>query len=229
MVQQLNVGPVPILPPLTKPPDVLPPAIGGTLLSKVIAGMEALGYRIDRGEGEINIAYAEGHDRDGKRNANTPGLWNDVRMVFSYEAGEPVPLGSWTATTQPGPYYTEKPINSAGAANIFPGQYTAWRVALHRGQYEALCQRGTLKLTRDKNKDYKREGDAVEVGSFEGINQHHGSNASEVGPHSAGCLVGKNVDGHQDFMSICKSDPRYKASHNFMFTSAILSQDQVPL
>ena len=215
---------LPELPPVD---EVATPA-ERTLLTRVIEGMEWLGYKLDKGPGEINIAYAEGHDRDGNRNDNKPGYWNDVRMAFTYEGDKPRLLGAWTATTQPGPYYTVKPLNAAGAANIFPGQYKAWKVALHRGQYEALCQRGTLKLTRDRNKDYKREGDAVEVGDYEGINQHHGANASEVGPHSAGCLVGKMVDGHESFMFACKSDPRFKANRDFVFTSAILMQSEVP-
>jgi lysozyme family protein len=219
--------PLPELPPVE---DALPAE--RTLLTRVIEGMEKLGYKIDKGVGEINIAYAEGHNRQsegGGRNENKPGLWNDVRMAFTYEGDQPRLLGEWTATTQPGPYYTIKPLNAAGAANIFPGQYKAWKVALHRGQYEALCQRGTLKLTRDKNKDYKREGDAVEVGDYEGINHHHGANASEIGPHSAGCLVGKMQDGHESFMFACKSDPRFKANRDFMFTAAILLQSEVPL
>ena len=218
MVQALNVEP--------KPPGE--PA-GTDLLSRVIAGMGAKGYPIDRGPGEINIAYAEGHDRDGKRNANTPGLFNDVRMVFDYADGAPRLLGSWTGSTQPGAYYTMKPLNPQGCANIYPGSYRAWKVGLHRGQYEALVQRGTIKLTRDKNKDFRREGDAVEVGDYEGVNQHHAANAGEVGPHSAGCLVGKMVDGHEEFMRIVKTDPRWKADRNFMFTTAILAQSEVPL
>ena len=198
------------------------------LLHRVIAGMMRLGYKIDKEPGHVNTAYAEGYNRDGVKNDNRPGFWNDVRLLWTYAKDKPVLGGAWTATTQPGPYYTENPINSGGAANIFPGQYAAWKVGLHRGQYEALVQRGAIKLTRDKNKDYRRVSDVVEVGDYEGINQHHGSNASEVGQHSAGCLVGRMVDGHEDFMRQAKKDPRYLADHDFMFTTAILSQDQVP-
>ncbi len=232
MLQALNLqeSDPSLLPPLSKPPDVQPPVEEGRpLLDRVIAGMEKLDYKIDKELGQINIAYSEGYDRDGKRNANTPGLFNDVRMVFDYVNGEPRLLGSWTGSTQPGAYYTMKPLNPGGCANIFPGQYRAWKVGLHRGQYEALVQRGTIKLTRDKNKDFRREGDAVEVGDYEGVNQHHAANASEVGPHSAGCLVGARIDGHEDFMRIVKTDPRFKADRNYMFWTAILSQDQVPL
>jgi lysozyme family protein len=221
MVQQLNVG--------AGPKPILPPPPGSPLLPRVVAGMEARGYPIDKGPGEVNIAYAEGHDRDGKRNSNAPGLFNDVRMVFDYADGAPRLLGSWTGSTQPGAYYTMKPLNPQGCANIYPGSYRAWKVGLHRGQYEALVQRGTIKLTRDKNKDFRREGDAVEVGDYEGVNQHHAANAGEVGPHSAGCLVGKMVDGHEEFMRIVKTDPRWKADRNFMFTTAILAQSEVPL
>lgn len=198
------------------------------LLDRVIRGMEAKGYRIDKEPGHVNIAYAEGHDRDGKRNNDRAGYWNDVRMIWTYKDGKPALGGQWTATTRPGPYYTENPINSKGAANIMPGQYAAWKVGLHRGQYEALVQRGTLRIARDKNQDYDRAGDVIEIGDYEGINQHHGSDAPEVGPHSAGCLVARMVDGHEDFMSQVKQDPRFVADNDFMFTSTILAQDEIP-
>jgi len=190
--------------------------------------MTLKGYAIDRAFGQINIAYAEGHNRDGTRNDDKSGYWNDVRLVWTYRDGKPVQLGAWTATTRPGPSYTQHRLNPKGAANIVPGQFTAWRVGMHRGQYEALVQRGVLKVARDDNEDYLREGDFIETGEYEGINQHHGSNASEVGPHSAGCLVAKMIDGHQEFMAICKFDPRYIADHDFMFTSTILAQSEVP-
>ena len=210
-------------------PVPIPPVAQRTLLDRVIVGMEAKGYTISKSAGHVNIAYAEGHDRDGKRNDDKPGYWNDVRMCWTYQDGKPVLGGMWTATTRPGPYYTENPINSKGAANIVPGQYTAWQVGSHRGLYEALVQSGTLKLARDLNKDYDRKGDVIETGDYEGINQHHGSNASEVGPHSAGCLVARMVDGHQDFMAQVKRDPRYVQDKDFVFSSTVLAQDEVPL
>ncbi len=216
--------------PVTMPTPVpVPVTSGREFIDRVVAGMEAKGYRIDKKPGEVNIVYIEGRDRfTGARNDGRPDLWNDVRMVFSYKDGRPVDLGEWTSTTQPGFYFTRNPLNPGGAASIKPGQYTAWKVDLHRGQYEALCQRGELTLTRDFNKDYKREGDKEETGTWEGINQHHGNDAATVGPHSAGCLVGRRIDGHEDFMSIVKSDPRYRADRNYMFTTTVLAQDEVP-
>jgi lysozyme family protein len=210
-------------------PTASVPVPGSVFVDRVAAAMKAKGYRIDTGPGEINLVYIESYNRDGTKNDGKPDLWNDVHMVFTYEGGKPVAKGSWTCTTQPGFYYTEHPLNpEKGAANIKPGQYTAWRVGLHRGQYEALVQRGKLTLTRDKNKDYEREGDREEIGEYQGINQHHGNNAATVGPHSAGCLTSKMVDGHEDKMRIVKSDPRFLANHSFMFTTAILAQGDVP-
>ena len=52
--------------------------------------------------------------------------------MIGFEGDKPVILGKWLATTEPGAYYTEHPVNPAGAARIEFGQYQAWRVGMHR-------------------------------------------------------------------------------------------------
>ena len=126
--------------------------------------MRRKGYILDTQPGEINIVYVEGLNEDGTINDDASDKWNDLRVVIGFEGDKPVILGKWRATTEPGGYYTEHPVNPAGAARIEFGQYQAWRVGMHRGDHEALVQRGKVMVCRDLNKDMIRTGDARDSG-----------------------------------------------------------------
>ncbi|MFN6572384.1 hypothetical protein [Dendronalium sp. ChiSLP03b] len=151
----------------------------------------------------FNIVYLEGVDPDTFA-VNTDRLdeWNDVRMVIR-DNGEI--LHCVSATTEPGRYYTENPLNPNGAARIAFGQHLeAWTFGTHKGQ-DALVQCGAVKVHRDKNKDGFRTGDPVDVADSFGLNQHTTSNAPElVGRWSAGCLVGRYPESHTKFMQLCR-------------------------
>lgn len=195
------------------------------LAMRIARAMEQRGYVVDKGDREINIVYIEGMDLDGSANENRKNAFDDLRIVFTYKEGAPVIVGKWEATTQPGNRYTLNPINTKGGAIIELGQQRVWQTGLHRGQYEALIQTGgEVRVLRDKNKSFGRDAeDVVDVGWF-GINQHHGGDAprTDIGGHSAGCLVTPSVDDHEKFMLICKSDPRYKANNRFIFRTTVM-------
>jgi hypothetical protein len=92
-----------------------------------------------------------------------------------------------------------------------------------------LVQQGDkVAVYRDNNKDFSREGDPLDRGFF-GINQHHGSNAprDNIGGHSAGCLVGRMVAGHEEFMRLITQDRRYKDNPTFRFSTTILKAADV--
>lgn len=60
----------------------------------------------------------------------------------------------YEATTDPGTYYLNNPMNVNGTAILKPGQYRKSHIiGLHQNKYEALVQRGNLTLYRDNNKD----------------------------------------------------------------------------
>jgi hypothetical protein len=140
----------------------------------VVAAMERKRYRVDRGPGEVNIVYVEGMNPDGSPNADEANKWNDLRLLIRFEGGEPRIIGEWAATTEPGRYWTENPMNPLGAARIEFGQYKAWQVGIHNESHEALVQTGgPLTVCRDLNKDGQRTGDTRQTGEF-GINQHWG-------------------------------------------------------
>jgi hypothetical protein len=166
---------------------------------------------------------------DGAVNDDAPNRFNDARFVIRFVEDKPVIAGAWDATTEPGKYWTENRMNPKGAARIAFGQYRAWQVGIHNSHHEALVQTGgPVTVHRDDNEDYIRPGDKTDTGYF-GINLHHGYDLprDDLGRSSAGCLVGRTVAGHQDFMRLVKSDPRYLADRHFVFTATILPADGV--
>ncbi|MEP7353645.1 MAG: peptidoglycan-binding domain-containing protein [Acidobacteriota bacterium] len=211
------------------PTKLFPVAANSGLAGRIWRTMEARGYWLNRAPGWTNLIYIEGMNPDGRPNANTPNQFNDVRLVLSHRSGVPVMLGRWDATTEPGTYYTQHPLNPEGAARIQFGQYKAWCVGMHDlgrpGAHEALVQRGTISVCRDGNRDYVRAGDIIDTGNSFGVNQHWGYDMSpnNIGNASAGCLVGRACAGHREFMAIVKQDPRYVASNSYKFITTILS------
>lgn len=136
-------------------------------------------------------------------------LFDDILYV-SYNKSEGMSvIESFPITTDPGRYWLEKPLNPIGTAILVPGQYrSCYKIALHQGKYEALCQRGPVKVYRDNNKDNILDFDAnsIQEGLY-GINIHRSNPTSEsyiVEKWSAGCQVFKNIDDFNTFMGILR-------------------------
>lgn len=91
---------------------------------------------------------------------------------------------SWRASTDPGRYWIQHPVNPSGCARLRCG---VWRytVGLHLGKHLALCQ--AMAVTVDRI-DAKGRVTAQQTGFF-GINIHSGGTEPEVGKWSAGCQV----------------------------------------
>lgn len=194
------------------------------LVAKIIDLMKLLNYQVDEGIDKYNIVYVEGIDEFGNENSDAIDLWNDRRLLIQVVDGKPLIVGNWAATTEPGRHYTNRPMNSKGAARVAFGQYKAWSVGIHGNSFphESLIQVGPIAVCRDLNKDGIRIGDRIETGLF-GINQHSTSgNPPSVGAWSAGCLVGQKLAEHRKFMAILKTDIRYKENSKYVFRTAIL-------
>ena len=115
--------------------EPLPLAPGNDLAGRIIAAMVRKGHWVARHPDCLNIVYVEGMDADGRPNGNPPNEFNDRRMVIRIgRDGVPKIEGSWEATTEPGRYWTEHPMNPRGAARIAFGQYKSWCV----GDYHAV-------------------------------------------------------------------------------------------
>ncbi len=206
------------------------------LAMRICRYMQQKGYWIARAPGFYNIAYLEGADKDGTLNADTFNQFNDRRIVFFINSlNKPEIVLNAIATTEPGKFYTDNPLNTGGAARIAFGQYKAWTMGFHQGKsnHPALVQVGFVRVHRDKNKDGKRTGDAIDIGTNFGVNQHMAFDAAIVGKWSAGCLVGQGKDLHLQFLKTLKTDPRFKLTASYKFVSTIIAGDdllkQVPL
>ena len=209
--------------------DLLPVTPRADLAGRLFRYMMRKRYFFARLPDYVNVVYVEGVTKTGVPNDNRPNVFNDRRLVLTVEDGVPAEAGNWTATTEPGKDFTENPLNPSGAARIAFGQFKSWRVGVHNASkpsgHEALVQVDVIRVHRDLNKDFKRDGDAVFEGSNFGVNQHMGFDRAEdsVGPASAGCLVGRLKDEHRAFMRIVKSDPRFKASQGYKFLTTVVS------
>jgi hypothetical protein len=214
---------------------LLPIALGTDLASRIVQCIQEKKHWIARLPEYVNIVYVEGANEDGSPNANTPNHFNDRRIVLTIKSGTPTILGNWQATTEPGRHFTMNPVHALGAGRINLGQYKAWNVGIHKGLsgtspgHEGLLQAVSIEICRDKNKDFKRDGDFVDTNN-DGFNQHHGSNFAEtdIGKTGAGCLVGRLKDEHKTFMKIVKSDPRYLASNAYKFMTTVVEVADLP-
>lgn len=203
------------------------------LAGRIAAAMISNNYPLCRHPDCVNIVYIEGMDLDGTPNADSPNVFNDVRLVLKVVAGALQIVEGWDATTEPGRFYTEeKKLDPNGAARIAFGYYKSWSIGTHmKGRasaHEALVQTAPVTIYRDLNADYEREGDKRYTGVY-GINQHWGFDMtkSNIGRASAGCLVGRAKNGHRAFMSLCKADPRYQANNSYRFATTVLPASAV--
>lgn len=195
--------------------------------SKIVQYMLDHNMYISMAPGTKNIVYLEGVSAQFERfwlNDNNVDEWNDMRLLLEVKNGEPDIVLACEATTGPGKYYIDNPMNPAGTARIAYGQYKSWVVGKHKGTQEALVQSKPVLVYRDVNKDGKRDGDKLHVQEYT-INQHTTTpmyNGASVGRFSAGCLVGKHYGSHMVFMARIKEDPRWQANAAYVFMTAIL-------
>lgn len=188
-----------------------------TASTKVLDYCKAKSYPIN----SFNIIYLEGVNINGVLNDDASDMFNDVRAVFNKERC----IDCWQATNEPGHWYTDFPMNWAGAFRIaFGYHHQAWQIGFHGNSepHEALVQIEEISGYRDYNRDMIRTGDERVVGVF-GINQHHGYDLlpNSIGQASAGCLVGRTRFGHRQFMEYCR-DSGLKT-----FSTIVLPADKI--
>jgi hypothetical protein len=113
------------------------------------------------------------------------------------------------ATTDPGTYWLRNPSRKAGTAILVPGQYKdVYKIDLHGGKYEALCQRnGSVRVWRDGDKDAEADYQQGEEGvaGWYGINIHRASStrmSTQVDKWSAGCQVMADPADFAQFMAL---------------------------
>lgn len=221
-----------------------------TFIEKIVAYMRSSGYVLFEQPGELNVVYIEGVNADGSDNSDAWDRFNDRRIVFDfvpkpfsgddgnelkiiYTVNEPRILHNSECTTEPGraPTFSLAALRRGGIFRIAFGQYLeCWKMGFHKGNpaHPALCQIKGSKIHgfRDRNRDGKRTGDKIDVGS--GINQHStrpGFAGLLVGFFSEGCLVARHWADHIRFIELMKTDVRYQADASFKFSATVIPGD----
>lgn len=172
---------------------------------------------------DVNIIGVR-NSSTGKKVTNVFDDW----MTISYKENGVWKSHIWACTTDPGTKAVKEFKNPNGVARLVPGQYRGvWKVDLHQGKYEALCQRlGNVKVYRDKNKDMTFNETEVQEGMF-GINIHRSNPTTEsqfVENWSEGCQVFKRVKDFNEFMAICK---KASAIHGNKFSYTLLESADI--
>ena len=150
----------------------------------------------------------------------------DDKLTLSYKVGGEWVYHEWDATTEPGKKGVMQFHNSGGVARLIPNQYcSAYAVSMHRGKYQALCQRlANVSVWRDKNKDMNFDEIIQDTGMF-GINIHKaGSVSNFVENWSEGCQVFKRTKDFLDFMVLIN---RAKEIHGNHFTYTLITSSDI--
>lgn len=128
-----------------------------------------------------------------RSNEPRAGYFDDtICIAWVDDAGIPYTFNV-PATTDPGSYYLQKPMNPKGTAILAPGFYEKmYRPGQHRGRYRALIQVNPCTVIRDANRDAILDYEGPRETGLFGINLHRAAargTTLTVGPHSAGCQV----------------------------------------
>ena len=191
------------------------------MLPPVLQRIDTLGHEIFTGENyDLNLF--------GIRSAQIKSGDFDDWIGCAYRVRGEWRIHYWAATTDPGTYYLESPLNVKGTAILVPGQYRGvYGIGTHKS-YEALTQQnGRVEVFRDRNRDriLDRDPDHVEEGYF-GINIHASSSSPyednkesvEVNRWSAGCQVHATSEGFRDMMALAKLQIAETGVDTFTYT-----------
>ena len=166
----------------------------------------------------------------GVRNSSTgnkvTNVFDDI-LTLSYKDDKGVwQYHEWMNTTEPGKKGVMEYHNVNGVARLVEGQYRgSHEIRKHQGKYDALCQKGILKVYRDANKNLIYDEDKFQEDDNFGVNIHHaGENSTFVDGWSAGCSVFKKIKDFNEFMKIC-----YKAKeiHGNTFTYTLIESNDI--
>jgi len=196
---------------------------------KLVAHMEQKGYQLFRQPGEINILYLEGAGLDGTPNSDEQDRFNDLGLLLRFnDAGMLEIIHRAVCTTEPGTLatFSAQAMQLGGVARVQLIQYLdCWQLGFHKSNpaHPALVQCAPMLVHRDRNRDFKRTGDALMPAW--GIN-HHGTRpgylAQAVGMFSLGCSVRLHWKDHLEFIELLRTDSRFLGNPGFRFSASYL-------
>lgn len=155
----------------------------------------------ERGLYNLNIIGIRSPDR-------TSNEFND-RLCVVYRDGDGWVTRTFSATTDPGVYWRQNPMNVRGTAIMCPGQYRGSHVlGYHRSRYRALVQSRPVRYWRDDNRDEVLDmNPGTDEAGVVGLNIHRAS-ASRTSPtvskFSAGCQVLADPNEFDLLISLCE-------------------------
>lgn len=202
-----------------------------TILPPVLAHMKSLGHQVfTSGDYNLNLFGIRSSDL-------ASGTFNDL-LGCAYKVNGQWHVRYWEATTDPGLYYRENPMNVSGTAILCPGQYrSVYTIDKHAGKYDALCQRnGPVKVWRDDNRDDVLDiAAAPQSAGYFGINIHASSSNpygetrdrddnADVGRWSAGCQVHATTTGFREMMDLARKQIETHPTWSKNFTYTLLEQ-----
>jgi hypothetical protein len=172
-------------------------------VEKLIKAMSREGYPLfENSEKPFNLNIIGVRSND-----MTPNTFNDAICVL-WKWKEGWNLYSAPATTDPGLYWLQNPMNVDGTFIIAKGHHKGlWKLGKHRG-YPAFQQKGIVKGYRDADRDGEFDMDPSKLveGIF-GINGHRAKDEGHsinVGKWSAGCQVWQYDDDHEMIIELAK-------------------------
>lgn len=157
-------------------------------------------------------------------NNHRAGLFDDYICLLYYNSLKES-IKVYRATTDPGLYWLNNPMNVSGTAILKPGQYrSSHKIGKHRGQYLALIQNKPLTVYRDNNKDEVLDFMNEDTGMF-GINIHRaGWESINVNKWSAGCQVFAYRRQYDEFMNIIMMSAKL---YGDVFTYTLLEENDL--
>lgn len=171
------------------------------LVQKLIRFYKHFGYSFNTRPYELNIV--------GLRSpvVRSNSFDDDIHVFFKDDNGKWVHY-AWKATTDPGTYWLENPMQPQGTAILKNGHYQkTYRLGMHRGKYLALIQSKPVTVIRDYDRNAVLDFlNGNEVTGYFGINIHHAKyegTTDKVDRFSAGCQVFANINDFNFFLQLC--------------------------
>lgn len=145
-----------------------------------------------------------------RTNQNIPNRFDDEIHVFYKTGAIKWEYHIFKATTDPGTYWLNNPMQPQGTAILASGQYrNAYQLGLHRGEYMALVQVKKVTVIRDYNRNARLDFfNGVKSTGLFGINIHRALRQGLtrfVDKFSAGCQVFANASDFYKLIQLCEN------------------------
>lgn len=182
--------------------------------------MQSKGFIINNKPNQLNIVGI-------RADSTEPNKFDDQIFVFWKNDADQWAGWKAPATTDPGTYWLNNPMQPQGTAILKAGQYVdTYKIDLHLGKYKALCQRlKPVTVIRDYDRDAILDFDnGTESTGMYGINIHRANRSGTtltVDRNSAGCQVFANVD---DFNELMKLADIHSAKYGNKFTYTLIDR-----